>query len=67
MASIRVASDAIQITGSVDMRMHRVSDLETDLSKYPLEEHQGASKKYVDAQRDLIQQGLLTLIDNGGY
>ena len=49
------------------MRQHQVTGLETDLNLYPTEDNQGASKKYVDAQRDEIIASLLVDIDNGAY
>ena len=67
MASIRVQADPVQITGTLDMRKHQVVGLETDLSLYPLNLDQGASKKYVDAQRDAVQAALETNIDNGSF
>ena len=67
MASIRVQADPVQITGTLDMRKHQVVGLETDLSLYPLNLDQGASKKYVDAQRDAVQAALEVNIDNGGF
>ena len=67
MASIRVQADPVQITGTLDMRKHQVVGLETDLSLYPLSLDQGASKKYVDAQRDAVQALLETNVDNGSF
>ena len=49
------------------MRQHQVTGLETDLAVYPTQDAQGASKKYVDAQRDIINASLLVDIDNGAY
>ena len=49
------------------MRKHQVVGLETDLNLYPLNLDQGASKKYVDAQRDAVQAALEVNIDNGGF
>lgn len=46
----RVQAYDYQVSGVLDMRGHKVINLETDLSKYPLEDHQGASKAYVDSQ-----------------
>ena len=63
----RVQADAVQITGLLDMRNHQIVGLETDLSLYPLNLDQGASKKYVDAQRDAVQASLEVNIDNGDY
>lgn len=67
MASTRVTSDPVQITGAVDMRMNQVTGLETDLAIYPVQPEQGASKKYVDAQRDVVQASLERDIDNGNF
>ena len=67
MASIRVKADPVQVTGLLDMRNHQVIGLETDLSLYPLNLDQGASKKYVDAQRDAVQAALAANIDNGSF
>ena len=67
MASIRVQADPVQITGNLDMRKHQVVGLETDLSLYPLSLDQGASKKYVDAQRDAVQASLEVNVDNGSF
>ena len=57
----------MQITGTLDMRKHQVVGLETDLTLYPLNLDQGASKKYVDAQRDAVQAALEANIDNGSF
>ncbi len=45
----RVTAADVQITGVLDMRSYNISGLTTDLSVYPTEPDQGASKKYVDA------------------
>jgi len=69
MASIRedVTAADVQITGTLDMRKNRVTGLETDLNQFPLKDDDGASKKYVDAQRDYIIANLPNLVDNGGF
>ena len=67
MASTRVQADAVQITGLLDMRNNQIVGLETDLALYPLQPDQGASKKYVDAQRDAVQDSLAVNINNGEY
>jgi hypothetical protein len=67
MASIRVQANPVQITGALDMRKHQVVGLETDLNLYPLNLDQGASKKYVDAQRDAVQASLEVNVDNGSF
>ncbi len=67
MATTRVEAADVQITGVLDMRKHAVKNLETDLTQYPLEDHQGASKIYVDTLRDQIIAGLPALADNEEY
>ncbi len=63
----RVTAADVQITGILDMRQYNVSGLETDLALYPTLPDQGASKKYVDAQRDIILAALPGDIDDGIY
>jgi len=63
----RVTADAVQITGVLDMRKHQIVGLETDLSLYPLDEDQGATKKYVDAARVIAENSLDRLVDNGSF
>ena len=68
MASInKVVANDIQISGTLDMRNHRITNLETDLNVYPLEDDQGATKKYVDTLRDQIVSGLANVVDNGTF
>lgn len=67
MATTRVQAADVQITGVLDMRRHAVKNLETDLTLYPLEDHQGATKIYVDTLRDQIIAGLPALADNEEY
>lgn len=66
MASTRVQAADVQITGTLDMRLHEIVGLETDLELYPKLDDQGATKKYVDTLRDEIVAGLVD-IDNGDY
>ena len=66
MANTRVTAADVQITGTLDMRLHEITGLETDLSIYPLYEDQGASKKYVDQLRDDVVASLVD-VDNGDY
>jgi hypothetical protein len=66
MANTRVTAADVQITGTLDMRLHEITGLETDLTIYPLRDDQGASKKYVDQLRDDVVAGL-TDVDNGDY
>ena len=68
MASInKVVANDIQISGTLDMRNHRITNLETDLSVYPLDDDQATTKKYVDTLRDNVVSGLATLVDNGTF
>jgi len=68
MASItRTTAAEVQITGVLDMRQNWITDLETNLSVYPVEPDHGASKKYVDSVRDDIVAGLPDLVDNGSF
>jgi hypothetical protein len=66
MATTRVTAADVQITGTLDMRLHEITGLETDLTLYPLLEDQGASKKYVDKLRDEIVASLPDA-DNGEF
>ena len=67
MASTRQVAADVQVTGILDMRRNPVQNLQTDLTRYPLEEHHGASKIYVDTMRDDIVAGLPDLVDNGEF
>lgn len=49
------------------MQQSEVTNLETDLSLYPLTSDQGATKVYVDSVKTEILNGLLTLADNGEF
>ena len=66
MASTRVTAADVQITGTLDMRLHEITGLDTDLTNYPLYDDQGASKKYVDQLRDEVVADLVD-VDNGDY
>ena len=66
MATTRVTAADVQITGTLDMRLHEITGLDTDLVNYPVLDDQGASKKYVDQVRDDIVAGLVD-VDNGDY
>lgn len=68
MASInKVVANDIQISGTLDMREHRITNLITNLSEYPLEDDQATTKLYVDTVRDEIVNGLPDLVDNGSF
>lgn len=66
MASTRVTAADVQITGTLDMRLHEITGLDTDLTNYPIYDDQGASKKYVDQLRDEVVANLVD-VDNGDY
>jgi Iap family predicted aminopeptidase len=68
MASInKVVANDIQISGTLDMRNHRITNLVTDLNVYPVDDDQAATKKYVDTLRDQVVSGLADLVDNGTF
>ena len=67
MATTRVVAADVQVTGTLDMRGNPVQNLLTDLDKYPLEPHHGASKAYVDFLRDNIVVSLPDEVDNGEF
>jgi len=67
MASTRVTAADVQITGTLDMRFNSIQNLNIDLSEYPTEPHQGATKLYVDTLRDEIIEGLPDTADNGEF
>lgn len=68
MASInKVVANDIQISGTLDMRNHRITNLVTDLNVYPVDDDQAATKKYVDTLRDGVVSGLADLVDNGTF
>ena len=62
----RVAAD-VQVTGVLDMQQNPVQNLNTNLDLYPTQDHQGASKIYVDTLRDEIVANLEEEIDNGEF
>ena len=67
MASTRVTAADVQITGTLDMRYNPIQNLSVDLTEYPTEPHQGATKLYVDTLRDEIIEGLPDTADNGEF
>ena len=70
MATTKIVAADVQVTGTMDMRQNPIQNLNTDLSVYPLQEHHGASKAYVDDLRDTIDtevQNLVNLVDNGDF
>lgn len=68
MASTDTVTAAdVQITGTLDMRQFRVTGLNTNTAEYPAQPSDGATKKYVDEQRDQIVANLPTAVDNGNF
>ena len=49
------------------MRSYEIIGLNTDLSQYPTEPDEGASKLYVDYVRDGIIASLPDTVNNGQY
>ena len=67
MASTEVTAADVQITGTLDMREYRITGLNTNTSEYPTQPGDGATKKYVDEQRDFIVANLPNEVDNGSF
>jgi hypothetical protein len=67
MANTRVSGAQVQITGTLDMRGNVITGLESDVNVYPNASDDGATKAYVDYQRQLIEADLPTLANNGTY
>ena len=63
----RTVSADVQVTGTLDMRSYQIIGLNTDLSQYPTEPDEGASKLYVDFVRDGIVANLPDEVNNGLY
>lgn len=57
----------MQITGTLDMRGNVITGLESNVNVYPNASDDGATKAYVDYQRQLIEADLPTLANNGTY
>lgn len=66
-STTRATSANVQISGILDMRENEITNLETDLSLYPVTDDQGATKIYVDNARDTILAALATTVDNEEY
>ena len=67
MAVTRVVAADVQVTGTMDMRLNPVQNLNTNLNVYPTQPHHGASKIYVDTLRDDIVSNLPNEVDNGEF
>ena len=67
MASTNEVSADVQVTGTLDMRLNRITGLITNTAIYPTLPDQGASKKYVDEQRDVIIASIPDTVNNGLY
>lgn len=67
MANTKVSGAQVQITGILDMRGNRLTGLESDVNVYPSSNDEGASKAYVDHQKQLILLELPIGADNGSY
>lgn len=66
-STTRAKASNFQVTGILDMRHNEVTNLETDLAVYPLEDDQGATKIYVDTTAADLVANLPTLVDNGDF
>lgn len=65
--SARVKADDFQVSGTLDMRHHKIEGMETDVSKYPVEEHQAATKIYLDSLAEYVLTTMSETADNGDY
>lgn len=63
----RTTAADVQISGILDMNGYKITGLETDITKYPLDDSNGASKIYVDSVRDDAVGNLLSLVDGGEF
>ena len=66
-SSSRTTAADVQISGILDMNGYKITGLETDITKYPLDDSNGASKIYVDSVRDDVVGNLLSLVDGGEF
>ena len=67
MASTRVTAADVQITGVLDMQSNSITGMETNLSVYPTQDDQAATKKYVDTAKAEIVASLPSQVNNGEY
>ena len=63
----RTTAADVQISGILDMNGYKITGLETDITKYTLDDSNGASKIYVDSVRDDVVGNLLSLVDGGEF
>ena len=66
-STTRTTAADVQISGVLDMNGYQITSLDTDLTKYPLADSDGASKLYVDSVRDDVVGNLLSLVDGGEF
>lgn len=65
--SARVKADDFQVSGTLDMRKHKIENMETDTAKYPVEDHQAATKIYMDKLAEYVLVEMQTTANNGEY
>ena len=65
--SARIKADDFQVSGTLDMRRHKIEGMETDLTRYPVEEHQAATKAYLDEVASYVLVNMFDNADNGDY
>ncbi len=66
-STTRTTAADVQISGVLDMNGYGITSLETDLSQFPLEDSDGASKIYVDTTVNDTVNSLLNLVDGGEF
>jgi len=65
--SERVRADDFQVSGVLDMRKHKIENMETDTNRYPVEDHQAATKIYVDKLAEYVLINMMETADNGDF
>lgn len=65
--SARIKADDFQVSGTLDMRRHKIEGMETDLTRYPVEGHQAATKAYLDEVASYVLTNMFETADNGDY
>ena len=63
----RVQAYDYQVSGILDVRGHKIINLETDAAKYPTEPHHGVPKAYVDSQVEYLVTIKDQDADNGTF
>ena len=65
--SKRIRADDFQVSGTLDMRRHKIENMETDTTRYPVEDHQAATKIYLDQLAEYVLVNMMDTANNGEY